>query len=341
MGYSYGNPVITKRASDGRWVVLVTSGYNNVSPGDGQGHLYVLDALTGTKLDDLKTNVCDNTTPVPSGLGKIAVWADNPSVDNTGQTVYGGDMLGNVWRFDLTKNPAAVLLLARTLDASGKPQPITTKPELALASDGLTAIVYVGTGRYLGNVDLTDPATQSPAPNPINAWQQSLYAFKDTNKSIGSLRSATGMVKQTLTAAANTRTISNVSVDLNSQAGWYIDFNLSDSPGERVTLDPQLALGTLNVTTNVPNSTACAVGGDSWSYQFNYLTGSYVATAPGSIVGYKQTGALAVGMVIYQLVKGSLIGQLQRSDTVKIQQNIYTAPGTAKHRRTSWRELTK
>ena len=32
MGYSFGNPVITKRAYDGRWVVLVTSGYNNVTP---------------------------------------------------------------------------------------------------------------------------------------------------------------------------------------------------------------------------------------------------------------------------------------------------------------------
>ena len=50
MGYSYGNPVITKRSTDGRWVVLVTSGYNNVSPGTGQGYLYVLDAITGTIL---------------------------------------------------------------------------------------------------------------------------------------------------------------------------------------------------------------------------------------------------------------------------------------------------
>jgi hypothetical protein len=28
----YGNPIITKRKSDDRWVVLVTSGYNNDSP---------------------------------------------------------------------------------------------------------------------------------------------------------------------------------------------------------------------------------------------------------------------------------------------------------------------
>ena len=49
--------------------------------------------------------------------------------------------------------------------------------------------------------------------------------------------------------------------------------------------------------------------------------------------------AAAVGLVIYQLQKGSLIGQLQRSDTVKVQQNIYTAPGSAKHRRTTDRNL--
>ena len=49
IGYTYGKPVITKLA-DGTWVVLVTSGYNNVNApsvaGDGQGYLYVLDAFT-------------------------------------------------------------------------------------------------------------------------------------------------------------------------------------------------------------------------------------------------------------------------------------------------------
>ena len=46
VGYSYGTPVITAKA-DGTWVVLVTSGYNNTSPGSGLGYLYVLDAATG------------------------------------------------------------------------------------------------------------------------------------------------------------------------------------------------------------------------------------------------------------------------------------------------------
>jgi len=350
LGFSYGNPVITKRVSDGKWVVLVTSGYNNVSPGDGRGHLYMLDALTGAILDQVSTasaatpDAGDNTTPNPSGLGKIAVWAANAMVDNTGLAAYGGDMLGNVWKFDLTKSPMTVQRLGQVKDSSSpsKPQPITSKPELALVNDTYR-VVYVGTGRYVGNADLTDPSTQGiVAPNVVTAWIQSLYAFKDTGSDLGVLRNAAGMVKQTLSSSSATqRTVSSNSVDFNTQTGWYIDFNLTDSPGERVNIDPQLALGTLTVTTNVPNTTTCAVGGDAWMYQFDYLTGKAIPNVTGGVVGNKQTGALAVGMVIYQLQKGSLIGQLQRSDTQQVQQTIYTGPGSSPHRRTSWRELTK
>ena len=46
-GWSYGQPIITKRASDSRWVVYVTSGYDNST---GKGIVYELDAATGTVL---------------------------------------------------------------------------------------------------------------------------------------------------------------------------------------------------------------------------------------------------------------------------------------------------
>ena len=38
LGYTYGNPVISK-LKDGTWVVMFASGYNNVGPGDGVGRL--------------------------------------------------------------------------------------------------------------------------------------------------------------------------------------------------------------------------------------------------------------------------------------------------------------
>src|SRR5262249_27819680 len=60
LGLTYGNPVFTKNAK-GNWVVLVTSGYNNVSPGTGQGFLYVLDPLTGKILQKIGTGVGSTT----------------------------------------------------------------------------------------------------------------------------------------------------------------------------------------------------------------------------------------------------------------------------------------
>src|SRR5262249_55809338 len=70
LGLTYGNAVITKRPTDGKWVALVGSGYNNVSPGTGKAFLFVLDLATGTVLSKLDTST--GTTTSPAGLAKIA-----------------------------------------------------------------------------------------------------------------------------------------------------------------------------------------------------------------------------------------------------------------------------
>ena len=299
----------------------------------------MLDALTGAKLGR-PTSTGVGSTTTPSGLGKMSAWADNYAVDNTAKAVYGGDLQGNIWKFDLTKSPAGVMQLAQARDASNKPQPITTRPELGLIQETYKA-VFVGTGRYLGQKDLTDPATQTPAG--AWAWNQSIYAFKDTDSALGNLRDAGNkLVQQEIqqVGGGQSRTVSRNAVNWATNNGWYVDLNPGNtSPGERVNVDPQLALGTLIVTTNVPLSNSCAVGGDSWIYQFDYSTGSYVTGASGNLVARKQTGALTVGMVVYQLQKGSIIGQVQRSETSMRKEDINVAPGASPSRRTSWREI--
>ena len=101
MGFSYGNAIITKRASDGKWVVIFASGYNNnLSPGDSKGRLYVVDAFTGSIIQEIITD--DTVTdPDVSGIAKISNWVDNTLLDNTTQYVYGGDLGGSLWRFNL------------------------------------------------------------------------------------------------------------------------------------------------------------------------------------------------------------------------------------------------
>ena len=96
LGYTFGKPEITK-LKNGTWVVIAASGYNNVSPGDGKGYLFVLNAITGAKvITPISTGV--GTTTTPSGLAQVRGWADKNEINNLVTRVYGGDALGNVWR---------------------------------------------------------------------------------------------------------------------------------------------------------------------------------------------------------------------------------------------------
>lgn len=332
IGYSYGNPVITRRPTDGKWVVLVTSGYNNVNPGTGRGYLFVLDAETGAVLRKVDTGVGNTITP--SGLAKISAYADNFDLDNTAKWVYGGDLQGNVWRFDLQTDPPAVLKLAELKDGSGRPQSVTSRPELGLVNG--FRVVFVGTGRYLGVTDLVDPATLGLP----YAYQQSVYAIKDSGVAHGNFR-ASGAIQQTITQLSpTTRTVSSRPVDWTAVTGWYVDLNPGNlSPGERVNVDPQLVLGTLLVATNVPNSNACSVGGDSWLYQFNFSTGSYVPTAPSQVLGIKVSSALTVGMAVVRLPSGQLKVIATGATGEKKTLGVYTGGAGSGGRRISWREL--
>ena len=335
LGLSYGNPIITKREFDGKWVVLVTSGYNNISPGTGEGFLYVLDVLTGTVLEKVGTGAGDTTTP--SGLARIQAWADNFYQDNTATTVYGGDLRGNFFSFDMKFKKPKLQKLATLVDGTGRPQSVTTRPELAYV--GGNRMIFVGTGRYLGVSDLQDPATWIPAST--DAYQQSLYAFKDKGTEYSNLRSA--LVQQTiLPLTATTRTSTANKVDLTSVDGWFVDFNPSgQSPGERVNIDPQLALGTLLVITNVPTKDACSLGGDSWAYQFDYLSGQYVSTAPNKMVAQKLTSAITVGVVVFRLPDGQLKAVATDAAAEKTTFGVNTGSGSISGRRTSWRELIR
>jgi type IV pilus assembly protein PilY1 len=338
LGYSYGNPVITK-LKNGTWVVMVTSGYNNVTPGDGRGHLYILDLATGSLL--YKVNTSAGSTGTPSGLGKIAAYADSFQKDNTARYVYGGDLRGNMWRFDLTGTPGSapgVQLLGTLTDAANRPQSVTTRPELGYANG--YRLIFVGTGRYLGMSDLTDPATWTPAST--DAWQQSLYAFKDTGTNLGNLRTSGNMVQQTITVKDSlNRSSSNNSVDWTSKNGWFVDFNPGGtSPGERVTIDPLLTLGTLNVKTNVPSINGCVFGGDSWVYQFRYDTGTYVSTSPGQVLGQKVTGALTVGFVIIGLPGGGLKDITTTATGEKKVYGVNLGGGGGSGKRIGWREIS-
>ncbi|MDH3437599.1 MAG: PilC/PilY family type IV pilus protein, partial [Betaproteobacteria bacterium] len=81
IGFTFGDPIITKWAKDGTWVAIVSSGHNNITPGDGTGYVYVIDIETGAILDQQTTGAGDTTTP--SGLAHLTGYATNFAVNNT------------------------------------------------------------------------------------------------------------------------------------------------------------------------------------------------------------------------------------------------------------------
>jgi type IV pilus assembly protein PilY1 len=345
LGYSFGKPEISK-LKDGTWVVMLTSGFNNVpdtvySTGDGRGYLYVLNAGTGAKIRTIDTGV--GSVATPSGLAQIRAWATNSSLNSTALRAYGGDTLGNLWRFDINGDIGATgydaQLLATLRDASGNAQPMTSKPELGDVSGN--AVVYVGTGRYLGVTDLTDTLGQS------------IYAIKDNLTAVGqgNPRASSSFIKQTLTsttcpsgspvtictAGQLVRTSTALTVNMSTDNGWYVD--LPDS-GERANTDPQLALGTLAFTTNVPDSTACTVGGYSYFYFFDYRTGAQVSTSTTAVVGKKLGNALATRPVFARLPNNTVVGIVRLSDGTTVVPNVPIGSASSATRRLSWRVLT-
>lgn len=260
IGYSYGQPVITKLAN-GTWVVLLTSGYNNTSPGSGDGILFVRNAYTGASISKIATG--GGTSVSPSGLAKISAWGDDPEKNNLATYTYGGDLNGNVWRFDI--NAATAMKFATLQDSTGNAQPVTAAP--SLGSINGKRIIYIGTGKYLELSDLTDTHVQS------------IYAIKDDNATTTLVNPRTTLVQQTLTTTGTSRKASSNAVDFNTGRGWFID--LPDS-GERININPLLVFGNLYIPSTVPSNTVCSPGGYSWFNFFDYRSGNNGANVPTS-----------------------------------------------------------
>ncbi len=335
LGYTFGHPVITKLEdgndaddpdhTDNPWVVLVTSGYNNISPGDGQGYLYILDANTGA-INGSPLATGAGSVATPSGLGKISAWADNAEKDNIATYVYGGDLLGNLWRFDIHNR--SVIKFAEF----GTTQPITTLPILGKIEG--KRVIFVGTGKYLEESDLK------------NHDQQSLYAIKDDDATATLTSPASALIQQTISGSGSTRTGSNNKVDFKTDRGWYINFpgvssSGTDTATERQNVDGMLTLGTLLIPTTIPSNTVCRPGGSGYLNFFDYRDGTGV---DGDIVS-TSTNAPIVGINVIYLEGGGPVVSIVTSDNPTPEK-----PGTSigfdtaasssfRGKRAIWREL--
>ncbi len=320
LGLTYSDPVISK-LDDGTWTVAFGSGYNNVSPGDGKGRLFVVNAATGAILRNIATTAGGTTTP--SGLSKINVWVKALN-DNTAQRFYAGDLLGNVWRFDVDDKVLphkAAMQLAQMQDASGTPQPITTEPKLREYDK--QPVVVVATGRYLGRDDIDDTQVQSIAAirDPLTAtgW--------------GAVRTNTAKFKKvTITKSGTTASGAAVTVDWATDGGWWADF---PTAGERVAMPMEWDGARLLAATTLPSGDQCKSGGASWLYSFGLAGGKTDAEQFSE-------DTLIVGFSVVTNDEGQpkiLVRTSDNQTVVKDGTGLGGGTTIKRARRVSWREL--
>jgi type IV pilus assembly protein PilY1 len=255
MGYSFGAPVVAKTAKYG-WVVALTSGYNN---SDGYGYLYLVNPKTGALLEKIAT------PSASAGLAQATSYIQDYT-NYTADSIYVGDLNGQIWRFDLTLPKGsttaypAPTLLATLTDASGNAQPVTTAPLIEIHPTTRKRFVLVGTGQLLSSADITSSAAQS------------FYAIIDgTSTMFNSI--STPIARSDLQAVVDVT--AGITLSINSK-GWYTDLGISSSIGWRVVVNPVAYNGIVAFTDLLTTGDACSPSGSSRVYVLNYATGTSV-----------------------------------------------------------------
>ncbi|MCV0438669.1 MAG: hypothetical protein K5880_08545 [Hydrogenophaga sp.] len=359
MGYSFGTPQIVRTAAG--WRVVVTSGYGNGTGGpngngDGVGRVWVLNPETGNVEGSISTGV--GTAASPSGLAHLSRVA-NSAPGDTVRFLYGGDLLGNVWRFDLDAMTTARVATAR--DSGGTVQPITSPVEVGRVTGSTTQFhVYVGTGRYLADEDVPG----NTGANVFATQRQSMYGFIDdtTNSSptVPNIRGTNGstcpagggngeLVCQSLSfVSARGSYAATTHVVPTDRRGWYIDFPQDTRlTNGRVTGKPVLTpRGTLAFVVNIPTAVKCDPGGSSWFFTVSGETGGAVPVTIGGSdyydVGVFVANALSSEPTLV-FTEDGVSGVLQTSNkeirSLGIPEPTTPVAGPASWRRIYWRQL--
>ena len=265
MGFNRAPPAIVKMKLSGvdTKVVIFSNGYNapalsaKGSCGDYPcGTLFIRKAADGSLIKTIRTTVM-------SGLSEPAVI--DKDGDGYADTVYAGDLKGNLWKMDISDTDSAKWSdIATNIFTTTTGQPITTKP--AVGSNSTRGVmIYFGTGKYLETPDAV-------ASNQTTS--QAFYGLWDDPQNTQYPILSTKLLAQTVVQKnTDTRYITgNAIPDWNTQRGWYF---LLPTQGERVTVNPELVLGKLNMVTMIPGNDKenCVGGGTGWLMQINAQAG--------------------------------------------------------------------
>ncbi len=271
LGLTMSQPFVV-RMNDGEWYMAFGNGYNSTS---GTARLFLVSLEDPTDYTVIDTGV-GGTGADANGLSSI-ITVDTTG-DRTTDVIYGGDMKGNLWKFDVTggrtnwkvayKQAGKPAPLFTAVGPDGNPQPITATPEVGPHPDG-GVMVYFGTGKFFEVGDNTVPATPQA---------QSFYAIHDDGDAVSgraALQEQTIVFEGTPAGADFEVRVTSDTSATSTQDGWYIDLvsPVNGREGERVIHRAALREDRIIFVTNIPSGDACGFGGDSWVMEMHAIEG--------------------------------------------------------------------
>jgi Tfp pilus tip-associated adhesin PilY1 len=301
-----------KIAGNERWVGFIGGGYGG-SGNAGKG-FFVVDLKDGTIIWSY-TSANNALMDFPAPAAPAALDTDN---DGFIDTVYMGDLGGNMWRFRLcpsdgvgcggqsydtscsTTNWGASRLYAASAAERGASLGKNTSKQIftqAVAAKDPAGYVWV----YWGTGENNDPITR---PEDTNDTKNRIYAVKE-NKTFSGTYTTSNLKNITSGVYCYSATTEGCTI-ADIQDGWYINLStnalttagpgahtITNPVGEKMISDPALFGGMLMFPTYLPqqgSDTACGQAGNSFVYKINYLTGS------GMVDGGGRTDYLGVGV---------------------------------------------
>ena len=326
LGFTFGDPIVAKTAKYG-WVVILTSGHNNAT---GRGFFYFLNPRTGALLEKVATGV--GSAARPAGMTQSTALVLNRT-DGTIDAVYAGDLLGNLWRVDVTpaSGTYAATQLAVFTDAARAGQPVTTRPLVVIQPGTNKRFVTVGTGQLLGNSDVGSSQVQA------------YYVLADGtaarfNKSTDLQANVSFPLTRT-NFAENTDPLKGVNLAAN-QLGWFLTLTDkgSDGTASRVVSDSSAFFGRVSFAATLPNNVPCQAAGTSRVFSVDVATGaSALVDGDGKPISSVIFDALITDLGTFSVDgKNSTVAGLSSGDAKQLNTGAFP-PQPLK--RINWREL--
>ncbi|WP_293660320.1 PilC/PilY family type IV pilus protein [Rhodoferax sp. OV413] len=272
----------------GDWVTIFGNGYDSKS---GKASLFIVNTGTGQLIKRLDT---DSSTG--NGLGGVRL------VLNAKQQIigaYAGDLLGRLWKFDLSGAGSADWKVANggtplfTAKSGGTNLPITAPPAVLertdLANFRPSYMLTVGTGKLF---EPTDPTATGSTQAVFGLWDKQEFGvntsdvISDADLVAVRFKTATSNIDPLTGQTLNSGGVITVfgvefsspsvtAIDYSKQRGWRLD--LTQSPGQRIVYPVQIVgdVAKIDSVSPQPNTSDCQnSNSNAASIYLNPITGA-------------------------------------------------------------------